>query len=338
MPDAKRYSQILLLVALTAISSAVALSFTLDPYRVAHPLLGEFRFLPNNRVPKLRFLSGNCVNYDAYFVGDSRSATLSARDLASSRGYRFYNLSTPSDDVASITRRLEFLLQRGCPVSTVILDESVDVLLDDKQTRAYALLLRESPMITRENWIAFYSRYFLSIQSLTTYYSALHQGPITRQIYYQDGHADYQWGMPDGSSFLSASCAAPSLTRNQRLLLPGRLAGYRELARLAQQYRFRLLVWIAPLNRRESSILDDPDIATFLHELAAIPGLHVIEAERDSALLADFHYWHDCGHFRRELFDQLVAPAIGRLLATPEDQVMVRSRSAEMPSEPSPSR
>lgn len=310
----KRYAWVLSLVSLTIILSTVVFSMAVDPYCIVHPLLGKFTFLPNNRVPKLQFLAKSCANYDAYFVGDSRSATLSERDLSNTHGHRFYNLSTPSDDIASISRRLQFLLDRGCRISALIVDESVDVLLDDRESNAYGLLLSESPMISGENRLAFYSQYFLSIQSLTTYYGARHLQPVPHQVYYPDGHADYLWGMQDGSPFLLPRCGVPSLTRDQRNLLPARLAGYREFAQLAQRHHIRTIVWFAPVNRWESGILDDPDIVAFRRELQAIPGLSVVEADRDSPLLSDFRDWHDCGHFRREVFDQLLAPTISQLL------------------------
>jgi hypothetical protein len=64
--------------------------------------------------------------------------------------------------------------------------------------------------------------------------------------------------------------------------------------------------------------LDDPAIRDFLRQLRVIADLPVIEADRQSPLLADFRAWHDCGHFRREVFDQLVAPEVTRLLQRPE--------------------
>jgi hypothetical protein len=310
-----RYVLILLGVAAVVILSAVSFSVALDPYRIVHPLLGEFGFEPNSRVPKLKFLLTHCARYDSYFVGDSRSASLSERDLPDMQGHRFYNFSTPADNISSIVRRLEFLLDRGCPISTVIVEESIDVLLDNDESRAYSLLLSENPRLSGESWLAFYSKYFLSVQSLSTYFGARRREPVMHDIYYPDGHADYLWEMRDGSSFLLPRCGAPKLTANQKQLLPAKLAGYRELARLARQHHFVAVVWIAPLNRWESSLLDDPDIADFRRQLGDMPDMSIVEADRESPALADFHYWHDCGHFRRAVFDQLLAPSVSKLLA-----------------------
>jgi hypothetical protein len=311
----KRYVVIVLGVAAAIALCSVALSLALDPYRIVHPLLGEFVFEPNSRVSKLNFLAHACAHYDAYFVGDSRSATLSDRDLPRVSGRRFYNFSTPADNITSIDRRIRFLLERGCPISTLIAEESIDVLLDTDEASRYSLLLSEHPLVSGENRAAFYSRYFLSAQSLSTYFSARRRDPLTHDIYFPDGHADYLWAMQDGSPFRLPRCGAPKFSASERKLLPEKLSGYRELASLSKRYRFTAVVWIAPLNKWESGVLADPDIAEFITQLRAIPGLTIIEPDWDSPMLSDFREWHDCGHFRRTLFDQLLAPAISKVLA-----------------------
>jgi hypothetical protein len=311
----RRYVSIVLSVAAAIVLCAVAISLALDPYRIVHPLLGEFTFEPNSRVSKVSFLSHACSDYNAYFVGDSRSATLSQRDLAPVSDLKFYNFSTPADDISSIVRRIRFLLDRGCPVSALVVEESIDVLLDADELGSYSLLLSENPRVSGENRAAFYSRYFLSAQSLTTYFSARRRDPVTHDIYFPDGHADYLWSMRDGSSFLLQRCGIPTFTAGQLSLLADKLSGYRQLAQLSAQYHFKSVVWIAPLNHWEGGVLLDPQIAGFLHQLHAIPGLSVVEPDWNSPMLANFRSWHDCGHFRREVFDELLAPSVARLAA-----------------------
>jgi len=294
---------------------AVAISLALDPYRIVHPLLGEFTFDPNTRVSKVSFLTHACSDYNAYFVGDSRSATLSQQDLAPVSDLKFYNFSTQSDNVGAIVRRTRFLLDRGCPVNALVVEESIDVLLDADDVRDYSLLLSENPLISGENRAAFYSRYFLSAQSLTTYFSVERRDPGTHEFYFPDGHVDYLWSMRDGSSFLLQRCGIPTFTPGQLSLLAQRLSGYRQLAQLAAQYHFKAVVWIAPLNHWESGVILDPQIAGFLHQLHGISGLSVVEPDWNSPMLANFRSWHDCGHFRREVFDELLAPSVARLVA-----------------------
>ena len=310
----QRYSTVLLATAAAIILGSMLLSVYLDPYRIVHPLLGEFSFEPNSRVSKLEFLMRECGRFDSYFFGDSRAVTLSDRDLPDVKGHRFYNFSTPADNVRSILPRLKFLLDSGCPVTAVVADVSLDVLLDQDQINRYSLLLTESPKLSGESRTSFYSRYFLSAQALSGYFSARLRAPSTHDIYFSDGHAEYLWAMPDGSSFALPRCGAPSLTTVQRALLAGMLPAYRELARLAQQHHFAAIVWIAPMNRSENSLLRDPDVSAFVTQLRAIPELRVVEPDWNSALLADYREWHDCGHFRRSVFDRLIAPAVSQLM------------------------
>jgi hypothetical protein len=310
----KAYVVVLLAVAMAAILGVIAANIFIDPYSIVHPLLGEYYFEPNSRVPKVAWLSKNCSRYDSYFVGDSRSGTLSARDLADAKGQRFYNLSTPADDIASIVRRLKFLIGKGCPISTVIAAESIDVLLDPDEKESYSLLLRENPDVTGENRLAFYARFFLSAQALTTYFWSVGWHRPPRDFYHTDGHVDYYWSMQDGSDFALARCRTPGGEVHAGRQLSAKLAGYRDLAELAAKQQFKAVVWIAPLNKASGALLDDPEISDFLARLREIPNLRVIQADRDSPLLEDFRAWHDCGHFRRIIFDQLVAPEMSRSL------------------------
>jgi hypothetical protein len=314
MTSMQRYSTILLATAAAAIVCSILLSLHLDPYRIVHPLLGEFSFEPNSRVSKLEFLTRDCRRFDSYFFGDSRAATLSDRDLPDVTGHRFYNFSTPADNVRTIVPRLKFLLDAGCPVTAVVTDASLDVLLDQNQISRYSLLLTESPKLSGESRASFYSRYFLSAQALSGYVSARLRPPATHDIYFSDGHAEYLWSMSDGSSFLLPRCGAPALSAAQKQLLFEMLPAYRELAQMAQQYHFAAIVWIAPLSRSESSLVRDPDVAAFIAQLHAIPKLGIVEPDWNSPMLADYHEWHDCGHFRRSVFDRLIAPSISQLM------------------------
>jgi hypothetical protein len=153
------------------------------------------------------------------------------------------------------------------------------------------------------------------VEALETYLLARQRNGSVRYLYYPDGHADFLWAMPDGAPFAQASCGTPRFSASQKALMPVRLAAYRQLAELSRAHGFKAVVWIAPLNRWENTgLLADPDFAQFLRQLHAIANLTVVEPDWNSALLADFHAWHDCGHFRREVFDQLLAPSISKQL------------------------
>jgi len=82
----------------------------------------------------------------------------------------------------------------------------------------------------------------------------------------------------------------------------------------AAQHHVKVVVWLTPLSKARSVVLDDPDVSRYISELHQIAGLSVVEADHDSPLLADFHQWHDGNHFHRPVFDQLVAPGMAKLL------------------------
>ena len=279
----KSYVVVLLTVAMAALLCVMTANIMIDPYNVVHPLLGKYYLEPNSRVPKVAWLSKNCSRYDSYFVGDSRSAMLSGRDLGDPGGKRFYNLSTPADDSASIARRLKFLIGKGCQISTVIAVESVDVLLDTDEKESYSLLLRENPDVSGENRLAFLRQVFLSTQALTTYFRFVWWYRTPKDFYYPDGHADYYWSMRDGSDFALARCrAVPGREVHASKQLSAKLAGYRDLAELAVKQKFVAIVWIAPLNKGSRALLDDPEIRDFIASLRDIPNLRLIQGDRDS--------------------------------------------------------
>jgi hypothetical protein len=319
----RTYLFILLTAATTTVLCAIAVSIVVDPYSIVHPLIGEYSFKPNSRVPKITFLSHSCSRYDAYFLGDSRSQILSESDLGNVRGRRFYNLATTADDMAAIVSRLNFLIERGCPISAVVVGESVDIVLDETARRSGSLLLSENPAVSGENRMAFYSKYFLGTQALVTYIRFVYQHPSRHEIYYPDGHADYLWAMENGMPFALAPCRGPTtLGVAERDLLSAKLPGYRSIAGMADRYHFKVIVWIVPLNKWESDLFDDPAVKDYLQQLRAIPNLAIVEADRNSPLLSDFRYWHDCRHFRRTVFDQLVAPGASRFLGHAADRAM----------------
>src|ERR1700753_1496065 len=123
----KTYLAVLLTTCALTLLGTITASVLIDPYRIVHPLIGEYSFDPNTRVPKVTVLSRECSRYDAYFVCDSRAATLSASDLRDAHGKHFYNFAAQADDIASIVRRLKILISASCPISAVIVGESVDV-------------------------------------------------------------------------------------------------------------------------------------------------------------------------------------------------------------------
>jgi len=319
----RTYLSILLTAAAMTVLCSIAASLIVDPYRIVHRLIGELSFKPNSRVAKVAFLSHSCSQYDSYIAGDSRSQILSESNLGDVQARRFYNLATTADDIVSIVHRLNHLIGRGCPISAVVVGESIDLFMDESARSAGSLLLSENPAVSGENRISFYSKYFLSAQALVEYFRFLYEHPSRHEIYYPDGHADYLWEMKDDTPFALAACrGSKTLGAAERKLLFAKLGGYREIAGMSDRYHFKTIVWIVPLNEWQSELFDDPDVKDYLQQLRAIPNLAIVEAERNSRLLSDFHNWHDCRHFRRTVFDQLVAPAVSGFLGHSTERAM----------------
>jgi hypothetical protein len=306
------YLRTFVLAAAVAAACLISANVLLDPYRILHAAIGKLTFQPNSRVYKLEFLSRHCIDYDAYFVGDSRAHILTGQDLKNIGARRFYNLAAPRDEITSIVRRLKFLIGAGCPVSAVIAGESIDVVSDGKDT---SLLDAESPLISGESRLSFLEKFFFSSQPLIDYLGQTTFGSPIHFLYDADGHVDYLWRMKSPVDLVAASCRPPQLSEVEKRLLFLKLPAYRELADLSVRNHFQAIVWITPYNSWKQQVFDDPDVRRFLSQLRSIPHLSVVDAERNSPMLSDFTLWTDCAHFRRPVFDELVAPPVLRLLS-----------------------
>jgi hypothetical protein len=233
---------------------------------------------------------------------------LSAADFEPAVHRRFYNMASPGDDIRSIVKRLAYLIGRGCPVSAVVVGGSVEGM---PLSSVNGLVRREHPDVSGENRAAFYSRYFLSSQALSNYVGVLISGPHRPLRYYEDGHADYLWSLQRNADFSGSACAAAWALES--LDADADLSAYRELGELAASGHFKAVVWIAP--RPKPADLPRPGYAAnFLLRLRAVPNLELIEADRESPLLSDFSSWHDCIHFRHNLFRQLLSAPISESL------------------------
>jgi hypothetical protein len=300
---------------LSAAMAAVCLMLAnviLDPYRIFRVPIGKLSFQPNSRVYKLEFMSRHCMDYDVYFVGDSRAHILTGRDLENVGGHRFYNLAAPRDEITSIVPRLKLLVAAGCPVATVIAGESIDIVSTGKNA---SLLDTESPLISGQSRLSFLGKFLFSSQPLIDYLGQNAFGSQIHFMYGSDGHVEYLWRMKSPADLGAAPCRPPQLSEVERRLLFAKLRAYRELADLSIRNHFQAIVWITPFNAWKQQVFDDPDVRRFFAQLRSIPHLSVIDADRNSPLLSDFTEWTDCLHFRPPVFDELVAPSILRLLS-----------------------
>jgi hypothetical protein len=285
-------------------------SWTLDPYGIANPVSGMVLMQPNDRASKIAFLARSCRQFDSYVLGNSRSQILIGSQFAGT-GARFYNLGAPGEDIGQGLELLEFLFRINCPISALLVGESIDVL--DHPGPEWITQMKH-PLISGDNLLLFYSRYFLGPQGAIAYFRSKFSSRSRRMFYYPDGHLDYQWEMRSDADYALPVCRIAPLSAQQKIDLYGRLLQYRKLAALAAQHHVRVVVWLTPLSKARSMVLDDPDVSRYISELRQIGGLNVLEADRNSPLLSDFQQWHDCNHFHRTVFDQLLAPDVAKLL------------------------
>jgi hypothetical protein len=305
----RSYLTILAFTTMLTVAVTSLASWILDPYYIAHPLSGKVFMQPNDRAAKTAFLAKNCQHFDSYILGNSRSEILKGSQFADA-GARFYNLGAPVEDIGESLEHLEFLFRIGCPVSALLVGESVDVLAHPPPDR---LTQMEHPLITGGNLLLFYGKYFLGPQTAIAHFRS--KLSSSRPLfYYPDGHLDFLWEMQSDAEYAISICKVPPLSAEQKIDLFGRLPKYRKLASLAVQHHIKVVVWLTPLSKARSIVLDDPDVSRYISELHRIAGLSVVEPDRNSPLLSDFHQWHDCNHFHRAVFDQLVAPGVAKLL------------------------
>jgi hypothetical protein len=306
----KRYLVTLLSTAIITMTCCVAANVILDPFGILGTGVGLFFGHPNERVSKAAFLADHCREYTGYIMGDSRAEILSSEDLGED-DRRFYNYSVPRDEIGGVLRRLDFLARRGCPVSTVLVGESIDVFHDETDT---SLLTVESPLLTHRSWVPLLAKYFLSYQPFMSVlrYAFYDHNPHYR--YYSDGHVDYLLYSISEADFGAARCAPRKPISGQRQDFLRKLSDYRRLSEMARRERFQVIVWITPLNKWVTPWIEDPVTQEFLHHLRDIPGISVVQSDLNSSMLSDHALWYDCVHFQHPVFDQLLRPQIDALL------------------------
>jgi hypothetical protein len=318
----RAYVAWLLASTLTLAALCIAANVWLDPYAIWHGLDGRRYLEPDARVAKMAHLLDHCQQYDSYIVGDSRSAIVGVNELGDVGDRRFYNLAVPGDDVDLVVRRLIFLLDHGCKITTVIINESPDVILGEAGRQHLAGVFIENPVISGENLLTFYSRYLLSPQFLVRYLKSRHDWPQGQMIYSPDGHVQYLFHLHSNEEFEPARCGMAKIAPEDASKILNKLAPYRELASMSNKHHFQAIVWIAPLNYRRSPVLQTPVVQGFLRQLNRIEGLMVTHPIADSPMLSDYRYWHDCGHFAPQIFDELVAPTLEPLLSGHGEQAL----------------
>jgi hypothetical protein len=303
----------LIILAAAATLTVVVTSFAswmLDPYGIVHPLAGKVFMQPNDRASKTAFLAKHCGEFDSYIFGNSRSQIVTGAQFADA-GARYYNFSAPGEDIGQSVELLEFLFRSGCPVSALLIAESVDVL---GHPGPRWLTQMKHWLISGDNPLLFYSSYFLGPQGALSYIRSKFSAGSRPMFYYPDGHMDYLWEMLSDADYANPLCRMSPLSAQEKIDLFGRMPQYRRLAFLAAQHHVKVVVWLTPLSKPRSIVLDDPDVSRYIGELHRIVGLRVLESDRNSPLLSDFHQWHDCSHFHRSVFDELVAPGVAKLL------------------------
>jgi hypothetical protein len=307
----RTYLSILVAAALFTVFITSFASWTLDPYGIRHAVEGRVTRPINDRVSKIGFLVKSCRDFNGYIVGNSRTQILSGSEFAAGGGTLFYNLGTPQDDIGESLERIELLFKIGCPISSLLVGESVDIFAHPSED---SLWESEHPLVSGENPFLFYSRYFLGPQRAIAYIRSKAKPTSRPMFYHSDGHIDFLWDMKSDADFAVGNCKRSRMSGEEIENLYARLSKYRRLAELAAEHRVKVVVWLTPLSKTKGVALDDPDVGRYIAELRQIPGLGVFEADRNSPLLSDFHQWHDCSHFHREVFDKLVAPGVAKLL------------------------
>jgi hypothetical protein len=310
----KGYLATMLMTVLLLFAICLAANVWIDPYSLVHPLAGSYYTEPDARVAKMNYLIANCALYVFYEVGDSRAGILSEQDLSEMPRGRFYNLAFPGDSIDMVVKRLRFLLDRGCPVSKVVINDSPDTIAGEPGRVNLGGVFTEHPLISHENLWAFYASNLLSPRPLITYFSGRRRWPGGQLYYHADGHVDYRVESHSNLDLEPLHCGIAKIAPGERWMILNKLSGYRALAELAAARGFHLILWSSPLNIRRQDILQMPFVVQFEAQLRKIPGLRVVEPIAESPVLDDFHYWHDCAHFHREVFDELVKPNLAPII------------------------
>lgn len=311
----RNYLVHLCLATLAFLALPVGFNWLIDSYRIFSKSDDKEYFESNTRFLKTNYITENCQAYNSIIFGNSR-AQVFPPEAVNSEENRFFNFAVSDDRVNGILLKASYLVSLGCLKNIAIIPVSLDTVgpkyWDDRKD----LLRSENPLLSKRSNFDFFSAYLLNFEITHTNFNyVIADASIPRFIYAKDGAVSYTWEMTKNEF---ENCNTP--VNFDKVDYTGSiiqdLEVHKNLASLFKSAGVVPVLIIMPLpSNIFASYLANKQIAGYLKSLEQIYNKKII-ADYDKQFTSDYRFWHDCGHFKKSVFEKFLAPEIRASLVT----------------------
>ncbi|MFA5920862.1 MAG: hypothetical protein WC856_06180 [Methylococcaceae bacterium] len=313
----RNYLVHLCLATFVFLSLAVGFNWLIDSYRIFSKSDDKEYFESNTRFQKTNYITENCQAYNSMIFGNSRAAVFPPEAVNGEKN-RFFNFSVSEEKVNGIFLKASYLVSLGCLKNIAIIPVSLDTIGTQDWDAQKNLLRSESPLLSKRSYFDFFSSYLLNFEITHTNFNyVIADASIPRFIYAKDGAVSYTWEM--GKEDFE-KCNTP--VNFDKVDYTGSISQDLEIhKKLASLFKSAGVVPVLILMPLPSEIFTsyqaNKQIAGYLKSLEQIYNKKII-ANYDKEFTNDYKFWHDCGHFKKSVFENYLAPAIRASLVNNE--------------------
>lgn len=286
----------------------------IDPYGI---LRSDFSLQvqePNTHFIKIKYLLKNRGRFDSFLFGSSRVGGIDVKKIPNGR---FYNMTYSEGLPEEHLRNLRYMLEQGVKVRSVMVGLDDFSYRVDPRSHDFDLLRQQHPAVSGKSWITFYSEYFVRfgrfIPSLRDYIrqNVLHRpnrsGMIIIQDVFDSGRAlclncDEMIDRDPDAHRAADKFSKPFHYDGDHLDVA--LQSIRGLVVLADEWGFRLTLFINPIHRTTYLDTDLPLMFRFKKELAQISDYYDFSGL--NTVTTDNYYYHETSHFRERVGDMML--------------------------------
>jgi hypothetical protein len=294
----------------------VGFNWLVDSYRIFSKSADKEYFESNTRFQKTNYITENCHAYNSVIFGNSRAAIFPPEAINSEKN-RFFNFAVSEDMVNGILLKASYLVALGCLKNIAIIPVSLDIIGTRDWDAQKNLLRSENPVLSKRSYFDFFSAYLLNFEITHTNINyVIADASVPRFIYGKDGAVSYSWEMGK-DDFEKCNTPVNFNKVDYASAIRQDLEVHRKLAALFKSAGVVPVLVLMPMpSNILASYLANMQMVTYLEALEQIYNTKII-ANYDKQFTSDYKFWHDCGHFKKSVFEKFLAPKILASLEKP---------------------
>jgi hypothetical protein len=304
------------LATFVLLALAVGFNWQVDSYRIFSQSADKEYFESNTRFQKTNYITENCQAYNSMIFGNSRAAVFSPEAVNSEKN-RFFNFAVSEDKINGILLKASYLVALGCLKNIAIIPVSLDTIGTEDWDAQKNLLRSESPLLSKRSYFDFFSAYLLNFEITHTNINYLiADASVPRFIYGKDGAVSYAWEMGK-ADFEKCNTPIDVNKIDYTGAIRQDLEIHKKLASLFKNAGVVPVLVLMPMPSNVfKSYLANKQMVNYLEALEQIYNRKII-ANYDKQFTSDYKFWHDCGHFKKSVFEKFLAPEILASLEKP---------------------